>query len=209
MFSRRLADVLDHPLQHKEPALDTAESESFNPYAAPLVAPEPPDPFQQDDMRIRQQFIGCESNVRSIGGVMILGGLSLALVFGFLSVMYFPLGNYVDNALAALFGVLALLGVAQLMVGIRVGSFRQRPRIGAIIFCALWLLFFPVGTIIGGACLWYLLRPAAKYVFTPEYRDVIQRTPQVHFQTSAVSWGILITVLLGVLALVAVSTLRL
>ena len=127
MYSRRLADVLDHPLQHKEPALDTAESESFNPYAAPLVAPEPPDPFQQDDMRIRQQFIGCESNVRSIGV----------------------------------------------------------------------------------ACLWYLLRPAAKYVFTPEYRDVIRRTPQVHFQTSAVSWGILITVLLGVLALVAVSTLRL
>jgi len=192
---------------YKEPALGNSESESFNPYAAPLVAPETFDPFQQDDMRIRQQFLGCESNVRSIGGVMILGGLILAIVFGFLSVIYFSRGDNVNLALAAFFGVLASLGFAQLIVGIKVGSFRPRPRVGAIIFCGLWLLFIPFGTIIGGACLWYLLRPAAKYVFTPEYRDVIQRTPQVHFQTSPVSWGILVAVLLSFLAFVVFSKL--
>ena len=162
-------------------------------------------------MRIRRQFIGCESNVRSIGGVMILGGLILAIVFGFFSVIYshlgyrYGFGSYLG--LAAFFGVIALLGVVQLIVGIGVGRFRARHRIGAIIFCALWLLFIPLGTIIGGACLWYLLRPAAKYIFTAEYRDVIQRTPHVHFQTSAVSWGILIAVLVAILALVAGSVL--
>ncbi|MBC7967823.1 MAG: hypothetical protein H7Z17_18075 [Fuerstia sp.] len=189
--------------------MGTSESETFNPYAAPLVGTETADPFQQDDTRIRQQFIGCESNVRSIGGLMFLGGLILAFVFGFLSVNYFSGGAYAaDPALAAFFGMLALVGVVQLIVGIRVGSFRPRPRIGAIIFCALWLMFIPVGTIIGGACLWYLLRPAARYVFTPEYRDVIKRTPHVHFQTSAVSWGILITVLIAFLTLVAIQFLR-
>lgn len=184
------------------------ESETFNPYAAPLVAPETLDPFQQDDMRIRQQFIGCEGNVRSIGGVMILGGLILAVVFGFFSVIYFSRGVDVHFPFAAFFCVLALLGVVQLIVGIGVGRFRPRHRIGAIIFCSFWLCFIPFGTIIGGACLWYLLRPAAKYVFTAEYRGVIQRTPHVHFQTSAVSWGILITVLVAFLAFVAGSVFR-
>ena len=183
------------------------ESDAFNPYAAPLVAPEPFDPFQQDDVRIRRQFIGCESNVRSIGVVMILGGLILAIVFGFLSVIWLAGGDGIDLALAAFFGVIALLGVVQLIVGIGVGRFRPRHRIGAIIFCAIWLLFIPLGTIIGGACLWYLLRPAAKYIFTAEYRDVIQRTPHVHFQTSAVSFGILIAVLVAILALFAGSVL--
>ncbi|MEJ7589932.1 MAG: hypothetical protein WKF77_00120 [Planctomycetaceae bacterium] len=143
--------------------MGTAESHSFNPYAAPLVAPETFDPFRQDDLRIRQQLIDCEGNVRSIAGVLILGGLILTIVFGILSVVYFPNGGNADLALASLFGVHALLGIAQLTVGIRLRSFHPGARIGAIIFCVLWLLFFPLGTIIGGACLWYLVRPAAQY----------------------------------------------
>lgn len=178
------------------------ESESFNPYAAPLFVPETIDPFQQDDMRIRQQFIGCESNLRSIGGVLILGGLILAIVFGIFSVIHFSNGDRTDFPLATLFGVLALLGIVQLIVGIGVGRFRTRHRIGAIIFCVLWLLFFPFGTFVSGACLWYLVRPAAKYIFTPEYRDVIQRTPNLNFQTSAVSFGMLIVLLLAFAAFV-------
>jgi len=183
--------------------LGSPESETYNPYTAPLVAPETPDPFLQGDTRIRQQFIGVESNVRSIGGLLILGGLILAIVFGFFSVYHFFGGDNVNLALAALFGFLALLGVGQLIVGIGVGRFRARHRFSAIGFCVLWLLFIPVGTIIAGACLWYLVRPAAKYIFTPEYRGVIQRTPQDHFQTSALSWGILITVMVAFLAFVA------
>ena len=158
-------------------------------------------------MRIRQQLIDCEGNVRSIVGVLILGGLILTIVFGILSVVYVSHGGNADLALAALFGVLALLGIAQLTVGIRLRSFHPGARIGAIIFCGLWLLFFPLGTIIGGACLWYLVRPAASYVFTPEYREVIRKTPHIHFQTSAVSWGMLIILLVSILGLVAISIL--
>ena len=181
------------------------ESESFNPYAAPLVAPETFDPFQQDDIRIRQQFIDCEGNVRSIAGVLIFGGLILAGVFGIFSITSYLPGYSPNPALAALFAVLALLSVAQLVVGIQVRRFRQQARIGAIFFCVLWLLFIPFGTILGGACLWYLLRPAAKYVFSPEYLEVIRKTPHIQFQTSAVSWGVLIMMLVGVLTLVALS----
>lgn len=160
-------------------------------------------------MRIRQQFIDREGNVRSIAVALIVGGLILTIVFGILSVIHFSNGDRTDFPLATLFGVLALLGVVQLIIGIGVGRFRPRHRIGGIICCVVWLLFIPLGTIIGGACLWYLVRPTAKYIFTTEYRDVIQRTPHIHFRTSAVSWGILITVWVAILALVAISLLRL
>jgi hypothetical protein len=185
--------------------LSNPEAETFNPYAAPLVGVETVDPFQQDDTRIRKQFIDCEANVRSIAGVLIFGGLILTGVFGIMSPLWVTTGDLQDLAFASFFAVLALLGIAQVIVGIRVQRLRPGARIGAILFCVLWMLFIPFGTIIGGACVWYLVRPAAGYVFTPEYREVIRKTPHVHFQTSAVSWGILITVLMGILALVALS----
>ena len=52
--------------------------EAFNPYSAPLTGPESSDPFQQDDTRIRQQFIDCEANLKTIAGLLMLGGAGLA-----------------------------------------------------------------------------------------------------------------------------------
>lgn len=45
------------------------DPESFNPYSAPLSGPEFGDPFQQNETRIRQQFIDCEANVKTIAGL--------------------------------------------------------------------------------------------------------------------------------------------
>lgn len=176
------------------------ETNSFNPYAAPLTEPEAFDPFQQDDTQIRQQFIDCEANVRSIGELMVVGGGILATG----SVILLAAGS--SRLRAVLLLVLMLLGIGQYMVGLRVRKFLPRGRIAAIIFCGLWFFFIPIGTIFGGACLWYLVRPAATFVFTSEYQEVIRRTPHVRFRTSAGSWAILALVLLGVLGLVVLST---
>ncbi|MCA9012235.1 MAG: hypothetical protein KDB01_20925 [Planctomycetaceae bacterium] len=181
------------------------DSDPFNPYAAPLAEPEAFDPFQQDDTRIRQQFINCEANVTTIAGVMIIGGLLVAAIAAIAAFVTAANSGAFAFGAVALLVVLVLLGFVQMVIGARVRTLHPRARIGAIIFCTLWLFFIPLGTIFGGACLWYLVRPAATYVFTPEYRDVIRRTPHVRFRTSAVSWGILATVLLGLLGLVAVS----
>lgn len=189
--------------------MSIAESDTFNPYAAPLVGRETVDPFQRDDALIRKQFIDCEGNIRSIASLLILGGLILAFVFGFFSVDFVARGDSADVALAALFGVIALLGAAQMIVGIRLQSFRPRARIGGIVCCVLWMFFIPIGTIIGGACLWYLVRPAAKYVFAPEYREVIRKTPHIRFQTSAVSWVFFIIMLLSLLTLIVIPMLQL
>ena len=187
--------------------MNVHESESFNPYAAPQIGPEVADPFEQDDTRIRQQFIDCEANLKTIAGLLVLGGVILAgscVIPGFLFLAQQGLDGL---GAAAIIGVPAILGIVQFVVGLQVRSFRPSARIGAIVLCSLWLLFIPFGTMIGGACLWYLARPAAKYVFTQEYCDIIQRTPHVEFRTSRASWGILIAVLLGILGLIVVSNL--
>lgn len=175
------------------------EPDSFNPYTAPLTGPETFDPFQQDDRQIRQQFIDCEANIRTIAGVLLFGGVIL-IVCGVTSLYFFAASGF-NPALGSVCVVVTMLGFIQFTVGLRVQFFLPRARINAIIFCVLWLLFFPVGTIFGGVCLWYLVRPAAAYVFTEEYSGVIRRTPQIRFRTSAVSWGILVVLLLSVLGL--------
>ncbi|MBC7966757.1 MAG: hypothetical protein H7Z17_12635, partial [Fuerstia sp.] len=101
--------------------MGTSESETFNPYAAPLVGTETVDPFQQDDTRIRQQFIDCEANVQSISVVLILGGLIVTGVFGVLTSMWVASRDIRDLVLATFFGVLALLGIGQVIVGVQVG----------------------------------------------------------------------------------------
>ncbi|GEM_PF-1478541 len=182
------------------------DAESFNPYSAPLSGPEFSDPFQQDDTRIRQQFIDCEANVKTIAGLLMVGGIILVGPCSMIGFIYAANHGLAGHLLAVAFLLPAFLGIAQLVVGFQVRSFHPSARIWAIVFCSLWLLFVPIGTIFGSACLWYLARPAAKYVFTREYLDVIRHTPHVQFQTSALSWGILAIVLLAVMGLiVAVS----
>ena len=183
------------------------ESESFNPYAAPQVGPEFADPFEQDDTRIRRQFIDCEANIKTIAGVLMFGGVLLAGSFAIPGFVFIAHHGRAGLGAAAIMMVPTILGIAQFVVGIRVRSFRPSARTGASVFCSLWLLFIPFGTIVGGGCLWYLARPAARYVFTQEYYDIIQRTPHVEFRTSSASWGILIIVLLAILGLIVVFNL--
>ena len=135
-----------------------------------------------------------------IGGIILVGPCSM---IGF---TYAANQGLAGHLLAVAFLLPAFLGITQLVVGFQLQSFRPSTRIWAIVFCSLWLFFVPIGTIFGSACLWYLARPAAKYVFTPEYLEVIRRTPHVKFRTSSLSWAILAIVLLAIMGLlVAVS----
>jgi hypothetical protein len=71
----------------------------------------------------------------------------------------------------------------------------MKSRIPAAIACGIWILFVPVGTILGGVSLWYILRPAASFVFSEEYAEVIRNTPEVGASTSIAGWSLLLVVL--------------
>lgn len=171
----------------------------LNPYAAPVGSLDPFDPLGGDDISVRKQFIDCEANVRSIGSVLTIGGLAVVMVFGIVGWMFFVDRHTQPKSfwIALLCWIPVAIGVSQIFVGFGVRRLDNRHRIGAIVFCALWILFVPVGTLIGGVSLWYLLRPAATYVFTKQYRNIVERTPIVEFSTSVLSWILLAIVLAG------------
>jgi hypothetical protein len=185
------------------------ESSAFNPYAAPEEQVSPDSLSASDPEVIRQQFIHCESNIKSIAGLMILGGLLVSLGFGAATVNAYH-GSNGDfwSSLRTIFllGVI-LAGIWQIYTGIQLRRLKRTTRVPAAIACGIWILFVPIGTILGGVSLWYILRPAANFVFSEEYAEVIRRTPQVTTSTSIAGWSLLLAILLigGLLLLAAIQ----
>ncbi len=62
-------------------------------------------------------------------------------------------------------GFLFLLALANILVGWGLWQMREWARIAAIGLSVLRLLNFPVGTIIGGLIIWYLLQPQTVAAF--------------------------------------------
>lgn len=174
------------------------EPTAFNPYAAPEEQASSGSLLPSSPEIVRKQFIHCESNIKSIAGVMILGGLLLSIGFGLATVVAFTGsdGEFLSSLRALFLLGITLAGIWQLYTGIQLRRLKRTARTPASIACGLWILFIPVGTILGGVSLWYILRPAATFVFSEEYAKVIRMTPDVAASTSIAGWSLLMVVLL-------------
>lgn len=173
------------------------ETTTFNPYAAPDEQTLSASLLPSDPEAIRKQFIHCESNIKSIAGLMMLGGFLVFCGFGLLALGLFT-GSNGDfwSSLPALFLLgMMLAGIGQIYTGIKLRGLKLTARIPAAIACGLWILFVPVGTVLGGVSLWYILRPAASFVLSKEYAEVVRCTPQVTTSTSIAGWSLLMVVL--------------
>ncbi len=106
-------------------------------------------------------------------------GVTLVAIWHFIAAMFcvlglcgmaFPfMGLWIGargDAEGAIFGTLALLfgalwlivfGVAFALTGWGLWQMRGWARVAAVVLAVLELLLFPIGTIIGGLTLWYLL----------------------------------------------------
>ena len=140
---------------------------------------------------------------------MILGGLLVSCGFGFATVYAFTgSGGSFWVSIRTLF-LLAVIfaGFWQIYTGIQLRRLTLTSRVPAAIACGIWLLFLPVGTILGGVSLWYILRPAANFVFSEEYAEVVRHTPQVTTSTSIAGWSLLLVILLigGLLLLAGIQ----
>jgi uncharacterized membrane protein (DUF2068 family) len=169
-----------------------------NPYAPPVGEMPVDNVFDLPVAELRRQLIDCEANLRSVARLLMLGGVLIPVVV----LLVLTLANGLIAAILLLF---LLLFPIQIVAG--VGLLRRRPwaRTLAMLCSALWLPVFPVGTVIGAASLFYLLRPAAALVFDPRYQEVIRRTPEVEFRTSVFGWVLLLVVLSGGIGFVAWS----
>lgn len=171
------------------------EPTAFNPYAAPEEQALSGSLLPLDPKAVRRQLIHCESNIKSIGGLMILGGLLLSLGLGVAASLALAAVHNLEPLTALFLVAVILAGFWQIYTGIQLWRLKLAARIPAAIACGLWILFVPVGTILGGVSLWYIMRPAASFVFSDEYAEVIKNTPDIGASTSIAGWSLLMIVL--------------
>lgn len=176
-----------------------------NPYAAPPIEADLAmaySPFGADlsqDEQIRHEYLSHEASVRSVGilyylGAFFLGIGSLSTVAFFLLPVLLSSGDsqmgspdnlafaiVIPAILLALYGLLTVLFFFTAR-GLR----RLQPwsRISSGILSGLGLLQFPIGTLINVYILYLLLSPKGGMVFSPEYREIIARTPHIKCKTS-------------------------
>lgn len=104
----------------------------------------------------------------ALGAVFWLLGVAAMLIFALPPVLSETSGSDQYYAVAGVsFGalVVAIMGVVSAITA--VGLFRMRPwsRYLAIVLAALGLLAIPIGTVVGGLIIWYMLQDEAKIAF--------------------------------------------
>lgn len=181
----------------------------YNPYAPP-AAPPPIPGFAGgvDEVAIRREHLGTESGLLSFGILYLISGV-LSILFALVGIFF----GLVDRSGAlgqsgepagflffAMFASLGLLASVGLWLGLGLRRLDPRVRVPVTLLAAIGLLGFPLGTIINLYLLFLLHGEKGKYVFTPAYREIIARTPQLRPKP-----GILVWLTLGLIFLVLVA----
>ena len=168
------------------------------------------DVNRSDDFAtIRQEHIKHEASIRSVGllyylfGAMaVLGAISMTFTFTTLS-------NDSDGMLSFMWIILVIylaIGGVLIVTARGLRELKRWARIPATILSALGLISFPIGTLINGYILYLIWSHKGKTIFTPEYREVIEATPEIKYRTSTLSWIILILLVVGLVAAVVMAS---
>ncbi len=177
-----------------------------NPYAPPLSPVLPPPLHAPSDAKtIRREHLNTESNLKAVGILYILGGfiLTISLLFSIAALSGAAPEEGISSLGITITAGIGALGIFQLCVGFGLRKLRPWARIPMIIVACLGLLAFPVGTLINGFILAISLGKKGRFVFTPEYQQIIAATPHIKRKTSIVVWILLAVLLLVLLSIVA------
>jgi hypothetical protein len=162
---------------------------------------------------IRKSHLSHEASLQSIGCLYLLGGIcgiflglfyigtGIALVGNVLPQQQG--GQQIDGqapgVVAIGLGVVALaLSCFQLYAGRSMQTLNASGKIAAIIISVIGLLGFPCGTLISVFALYLLLSSKGEMIYSPQYKEIIQATPHIRYQTSIIVW-IFLFILLGLL----------
>lgn len=149
-----------------------------------------------EEETLRRAHLSAEGSVKSVGVLLILGGLMTSSAGANATVDWVPFGP-----LAVPASFLTILGAIQAGVGIGIRLLQPWSRIPGIILCTLGLLRFPAGTIFCVFFIYYLANTRGSFVLSPAYRSIVAATPHVKRKSSAV-FLVLLFILLVVLGLV-------
>lgn len=176
-------------------------NEPANPYASPTVEIDPAEGRTETE-NIRHAHLAREKSIDSISSLSLITALFGAL--GLIGITIAALQS--TNATEVLdflttFLILAVLVGVHAWTGYELSHYTQRGRILAIVLSALWLLWIPVGTMLGLYFLFILLNGKGKMVCSPEYQKIRLSTPHIKYRTSGVAWSILLIFILAMVAL--------
>lgn len=153
-----------------------------------------------DAEAVRERYLKQEASIQSIGTLYLLG-CGLLVVLGVAAFFGRPPFGSGTSGLLFLFFAAAEGGI-----GWYLRKLDSRAKVPATILAIFGLFAFPVGTLISAYILYLLHSAKGKYVFSPEYRDVIAATPHIRYRLSIVTW-VLIVIIIGLLVLGLVVTL--
>jgi hypothetical protein len=165
--------------------------ENDNPYAPGSVLPTAQIQVPStDDEEIRNKFINHEASVKSIGFLYYLSGC----IGGFSGVSLLGRPAGIDSFFVVV-GI-AVLGISLAFIIAGRGLRRLQPwsRIAGIILSVLGMASFPVGTFVNGYFLYLLASSKSQFVFSDQYKRVMEATPHIKYKTSIIIW-----ILLGLL----------
>jgi hypothetical protein len=170
-----------------------------NPYAAPAAAPGDL-PLLNDPEAVRREHIAHEASVRSIGTLYLLGAIGLTGCTLFYAYAMVSGGPLAEESAWSLVGFLAVMTALHFWLGSGLRKLKKPARAVAAILTAIGLIGIPIGTIISAYVLYLLMSRKGNMVFSPEYKQIIEITPNVKYKTSKVVW-----IVLGVFALVLIA----
>jgi len=161
---------------------------SVSPYAPPQAAVIDPSATSSQAEAIRQEHIGHERQLKSIGFLYYFGGVMTLLAFIAFSIALFVPA---DGKVPSMLGIAALylfLSVALLVLGYGFRGLKAWVTIPATILSAVGLLGFPVGTLINARILYLMYCKKGRVVLAPDYADIIAATPHVKYTLTVGDW---------------------
>ncbi len=172
-------------------------AEATNPYATPRSDVGTRVVTSPEAVEIRRAHIRHEASVRSVGTLYYVSTL------GFVGIAFVGLlasTSEVDGSGLVMIAVGAVGAAALGWCGYALRRLDPRARLPVGLLSGLGLLNVPVGTLINGYILYLVFGEKGKMVFSEDYRDVMDQTPDVRYETPMivkVIAGLLLALVVG------------
>ena len=161
---------------------------------------------QAEAEELRRSHLRYERTIRALGGLYYLIGLLNCLV-GFTGLNEYFFGgpkaeagsSFTSSPMPGL--VFVAVGLFVFATGRALRQLKPSALTPTLFISALGLFAFPVGTIFGGAVLLQINSKQSKYVLSPEYAELVAKTPDLKAKTSGAVKFLLAVVVLILVAL--------
>jgi hypothetical protein len=165
-------------------------STEINPYAAPkAVVADVSYSADPQAEAIRRAHINHEASIRSIGTLYYVAAFVTAVGALGATVQLWTEQRSLRGAVTlVMFG---LLTAGFFLMGRALRALQRGVRTPTIILACVGLLGFPIGTLINAYLLYLVLSKKGRFIFSPEYAEIVEATPHIKYRTSLLVWIIL------------------